>query len=348
MRLSSGLLRPCSTPSSPTVPVFSASPQVLATLAHPLTQVGIFMAASALMIWRLQAIEGKGFEGTVLGTLIMPYCSGFANLVFAYVMSREGGKGTTVIENCLVNNVTNLTLILGLTTLVFAAKGGKGKATKAIAQEQRIHRLELLFTLVALFLFTGTLWALAKDGVLDFYDGLVLTGLFLFWQVLHVFEILKNNVRKSRSFQWTILVDLVLIAIAAYGVYYSVNFLVDWIGTVKSPYIGAKDLGWLSGLLMVVPNAFIALYYGYVGRQDIVVTSQVGDGHICIPMCIGLFALFDTIHIPSFFQIGIYVITGAAVLHFLSIAVIGRLPRLLGVVLLAGYGVFVYSGVVQA
>ena len=307
------------------------------------------MAASALMIWRLQAIEGKGFEGTVLGTLIMPYCSGFANLVFAYVMSREGGKGTTVIENCLVNNVTNLTLILGLATIFFGAKAAtKGKATKAMATEQRIHKLELLFTLVALFLFTGTLWALSKDGVLDFYDGLVLVGVFLFWQVLHVFEILKNNVRKSRSFEWTILIDLVLIGIAAYCVYWSVNALVDWISTVKSPYIGAKDLGWLSGLLMVVPNAFIALYYGFVGRNDIVVSSQVGDGHICIPMCIGLFALFDPIQIPSFFQMGIYVITAAAVLHFLSIAVMGRLPRALGYVLLAGYGVFVYSGVVQA
>jgi cation:H+ antiporter len=311
--------------------------------------MGIFMAASALMIWRLQAIEGKGFEGTVLGTLIMPYCSGFANLVFAYVMSREGGKGTTVIENCLVNNVTNLTLILGLATIFFGAKAAtKGKATKAMAAEQRIHKLELLFTLVALFLFTGTTWALAKDGVLDFYDGLVLVGLFMFWQVLHVFEVLKTNVRKSRSFQWTILIDLILIGIAAYGVYFSVNFLVDWLSTVKSPYIGAKDMGWISGLLMVVPNAFIALYYGYVGRQDIVVTSQVGDGHICIPMCIGLFALFDPIRIPSFFQIGIYVITAAAVLHFLSIAVMGRLPRALGFVLLAGYGVFVYTGVVQA
>jgi cation:H+ antiporter len=329
--------------------VYSVPPHVLAYLSHPLSQVGIFMAASALMIWRLQAIESKGFEGTVLGTLIMPYCSGFANLVFAYVMSREGGKGTTVIENCLVNNVTNLTLILGLATIFFGAKAAtKGKATKAMATEQRIHKLELLFTLVALFLFTGTLWALAKDGVLDFYDGLVLVGLFLFWQVLHVFEILKNNVRKSRSFEWTILIDLILIGIAAYGVYFSVNFLVDWISTVKSPYIGAKDLGWISGALMVVPNAFIALYYGFVGRNDIVVSSQVGDGHICIPMCIGLFALFDPIRIPSFFQMGIYVIAVAAVLHFLSIAVMGRLPRALGFVLLAGYGVFIYSGVVQA
>ena len=50
-------------------------------------------------------------------------------------------------------------------------------------QAERLNRLDLLFTLVALFLFTGTLWALAKDGVLDFYDGLVLVGLFLFWQV---------------------------------------------------------------------------------------------------------------------------------------------------------------------
>ena len=331
--------------------MFSHIPQLSAYLAHPLAQIAVFMAASALMIWRLQAIEGKGFEGTVLGTLIMPYCSGFANLVFAFVMSRAGGKGSTVMENCIVNNVTNLTLILGLTTLAFAVaptgtKKPAGKA-KAPAQAERLNRLDLLFTLVALFLFTGTLWALAKDGVLDFYDGLVLVGLFVFWQVLHVIEILKNNVRKNRGFHWSIVLDLVLIGISAYGVYYSVDYLVEWVSHAKSPYFAAKDLGWLSGALMVVPNAFIALYYGFKGRQDIVVTSQVGDGHICIPMCIGLFALFDTITVPSFFQIGIYTILGAAALHFLSILVMGRLPRLLGVLLLAAYAVFIYTGVVQ-
>ena len=308
------------------------------------------MAASALMIWRLQAIESKGFEGTVLGTLIMPYCSGFANLVFAFVMSRAGGKGSTVLENCIVNNVTNLTLILGLSTLFFGVaavkKGSTGKK-KTVPQAHRLYRLELLFTLVALFLFTGTLWALAKDGVLDFYDGLVLVGLFLFWQVLHVFEILKNNVRKNRSFHWSIVLDLLFIAAGAYGIYYSVDYLVEWVAHSKNPYIGVKDLGWLSGALMVLPNAFIALYYGYAGRQDIVVSSQVGDAHICIPMCIGLFALFDKITIPGFFQVGIYVIAGAAVLHFLSIAFIGRLPRALGVVLVGAYAVFVYTGVVQ-
>lgn len=336
--------------------VYSHLQPLTVHLANPVAQMGVFMAASALMIWRLQAIESKGFEGTVLGTLIMPYCSGFANLVFAYVMSRQGGQGSTVMENCLVNNVTNLTLILGLTTLCFgvaSAHGKKsGKGTQARARQpdpvQRLNRLDLLFTLVALFLFTGTLWALAKDGALDLYDGLVLVGLFLFWQALHVFEILKNNVRKNRSFQWSILFDLVLIAISAYGVFKSVGYLVDWVSHVKSPYISAKDLGWLSGALMVLPNAFIALYYGFAGRQDIVVSSQVGDGHICIPMCIGLFALFDPIKVPGFFQIGIYTIAGAAALHFVCILLLGRLPRLLGVLLLGGYGAFVYLGVMQS
>lgn len=336
--------------------VSSQLQQLSVHLAHPLAQLGVFMAASALMIWRLQAIEGKGFEGTVLGTLIMPYCSGFANLVFAYVMSRQGGQGSTVMENCLVNNVTNLTLVLGVTTLCFgaaAAQGnnaGKGAPARARQPDsvQRLNRLDLLFTLVALFLFTGTLWALAKDGALDFYDGLVLVGLFLFWQALHVFEILKNNVRKNRSFQWSILFDLVLIAMSAYGVFKSVDYLVDWVSHVKSAYISAKDLGWLSGALMVLPNAFIALYFGFAGRQDVVVSSQVGDGHICIPMCIGLFALFDPIKVPGFFQIGIYTIVGAAALHFLCILFLGRLPRLLGVLLLGGYGAFVYMGVMQS
>ena len=142
------------------------------------------MAASALMIWRLQAIEGEGFEGTVLGTSIMPYSSGFANLVFAFVMSRAGGMVSTVTENCIVNNVTNLTLILGLSTLFFGTAAFSSKKSpsegKAPVQAERLNRLDLLFALVALFLFTGTLWALAKNGVLNFYDGLVLVGLFLF------------------------------------------------------------------------------------------------------------------------------------------------------------------------
>jgi cation:H+ antiporter len=320
-------------------------------LVHPLTLLAVFLAASLMMIWRLHAMESKGFEGTVLGTLIMPYCSGFPNLVFAYVMSSSAKNGGLVIENSLVNNVTNLTLILGVAAIFGSAaviqKGRSKRKAKEHAEFHRINRLNLLVTLIALFLFTGTLWALAKDGVLDFYDGLVLVGLFLFWQVLHVFEVLKDNIRKDKAFHWSLLLDLLLLGVSAYFVYFTVNHLVDWVSTSKSPYLSFAKLGWFSGLLMVVPNAILALYYTRIGRQDIVMTSQVGDGHICIPMCIGLFALFKPIHIPAFFQMGTLIILGAGAVHFLCITILGRIPRTVGVGLIGVYAVFLYKGLLQ-
>ncbi len=311
----------------------------------------MFLAASLVMIWRLHAMETKGFEGTVLGTLIMPYCSGFPNLVFAYVMSSAASNGGLVIENCLVNNATNLTLILGLAAIFGSAavvqKGISKKQARLHAEFHRINRLNLLFTLIAVFLFTGTLWALGKDGVLDFYDGLVLVGLFLFWQVLHVFEVLKDNIRKNKAFHWSLLVDIVLLGASAYCVYFSVNHLVDWVSTNNSPYFSFARLGWFSGLLMVLPNAFLALYYTRIGRQDIVLTSQVGDGHICIPMCIGLFAVFNPIKVPVFFQTGAFVILGAGIVNFLSIAFLGRIPRMVGFGLVGVYALFLYKGLIQ-
>lgn len=313
--------------------------------------LAIFVAATFIMIWRLQAMESKGFEGTVLGTLIMPYCSGFANLVFAYVMSSSGNNGGLVIENCIVNNATNLTLILGLSAVFCSStivrNGNTPKKIKKHVDFHRINRLNLLFTLIALFLFTGTLWALAKDGILDFYDGLVLVGLFVFWQILHVFEILKDNIRKNKAFHWSLVFDLLIIAASAYGIYFAVDHLVGWVSKTESQFFNFTNLGWLSGGLMVLPNAFLAMYYSRIGRQDIVLSSQIGDGHICIPMCIGLFSVFNSIQLPDFFQTGIFIILGAGAIHFLSIAFLGRVPRFMGFGLIGAYAFFLYKGIIQ-
>jgi cation:H+ antiporter len=86
---------------------------------EPWFSLSLFFVASFIMIWRLGALERKGLEGTVLGTLVMPYASGFSNLIFAYIMGRSGQNGKLVLENCLVNNVTNLTLLIGLPALIW-------------------------------------------------------------------------------------------------------------------------------------------------------------------------------------------------------------------------------------
>lgn len=316
---------------------------LLPILTHPLGLLAGFVAASALMIWRLHAVENKGFEGTVLGTLIMPYCSGAANLMFAWVMAQGSGKGGTVMENALVNNVTNLMLILGLSALLFATAPA-ARGSKHYEATYKLFRLDLLLTLVALFLFTGSLWALGRDGSIGFNDALVLVALFVFWQVLHVFEVLKNNVRKNQTPHWSIAIDLLLIGLCAWGIFESVDRLTQWVEASNGRLFNGANLGWLSGLLMVLPNAFLALYFSRAGRQDIVVSSQVGDAHICIPMAVGLFALFEPISVPRYFETGLIALAAAGAVHFLFIAALGRLPRVVGALLLLGYAGFMTVG----
>ena len=307
----------------------------------------LFLAGSFVMIWRLESMGDAGVEGTVLGTLVMPYCSGLGNLIFAYVLARSGGDSREVMTNCLVNNVTNMTLLIGLPALCWSLSlepKKTAKKSKAGADTHRVNRLSLLLTMIAVLFFTGATWALGRDGKIEFADGLVLVGLFLFWQTFHVFEVLKANVRQKRSFRFMLLIDVALLLAGAYTVYFSIDWLVNWVQSLRTGFISSENLGWLSGWLMVLPNALLALYYAAKRRAEVVYTSQIGDGHICIPLCIGIFALFRPIPTPDFFQLGVWILLGAIAVHFFFIGVVGKLPRAIGALLLVGYGVFVWKG----
>jgi cation:H+ antiporter len=319
--------------------------------AAPWWLAGLFLGSSWLMIWRLEAMsKGKdGVEGTVLGALVMPYCSGLGNLIFAFVVGRQGGSGTDVLTNALVNNVTNMTVFIALPLLMWgmksaptAARPAKRKKTKG--PDERIHRLSILFTLTAGLFFTGAVWALGRDGKLNAADGLVLVGLFLFWQAFHVYEVLKSNLSQNKSFNWMLPINLAILAIGAYGIYESTDWLVAWVSSKSSGFVSAKHLGWLSGWLMAVPNGLLAFYYARRGNPEVVYASQAGDGHISIPLCIGIFALFRTISVPSGFNSGVLLLAIATATHFLFIGLLGKLPRLVALGLLALYALFVATG----
>jgi cation:H+ antiporter len=225
--------------------------------------------------------------------------------------------------------------------------GGKKAKGKNPANTHEINRLTLLLTLTAILFFTGTTWALGSDGQINFMDGMVLVGLFLFWQCFHVFEVLKTNARQNKHFSWMLLIDLALLAVGGYAIYVSTDWLVDWISNIHTGFISAKYIGWLSGWLMVLPNALLAVYYAWTRRPEVVYTSQVGDSHICIPLCIGVYAMIKTIDVPAFFEPGVLVLLGATLLHFFFIAGMGRLPRYAGLALIAAYGYFLYAGLLK-
>ncbi|PTX91843.1 sodium:calcium symporter [Opitutus sp. ER46] len=313
------------------------------------------------MIWRLEALLAHGLEGTALGTVVMPYCSGLGNLLFVAIIGMQGGPGQEVLTNCLVNNATNLTLVLGLPTLFWGLTlarkrpaGGAGKRKAAGAGKtgggkddetsRQLNRLSLLLTLAAVGFFSGVSWALARDGVLDLSDGLVLVGLFLFWQTFQVFDVLKHNVRQRQRFSSMFYLDVAVVLVGAFGVYVSLDWLVTWLAAQQGAFVNAAHLGWITGWLMVLPNALLAFYYAARGRADIAFASQVGDGHICIPLCIGLSAMLHPVKVPAFFAPGLALLVIVAVVHALCVAFADGLPRWMGWPLLGAYAWFVGVG----
>lgn len=314
----------------------------------------LFLAASLVMIWRLEALLTHGLEGTALGTLVMPYCSGLGNLIFVVIVAHRRESAEEVLTNCLVNNVTNLTLLLGLPALVWGLslrsdkKPAKGRAKKKGAPNaeitQQLNRLSLLLTLAAVIFFSGVTWALGRDGKLSASDGLVLVALFLFWQCFQVFDVLKHNVQRRRRFSPMFYADVLIVLVGAYGLYASIDWLVTWLANQKGDFVNASNLGWLSGWLMVVPNALLAFYYAAKNRPDITYASQVGDGHICIPLCIGLSAILTPLPVPAIFSTGLLILIAAAAVHAICVAITGGLPRWMGWPLVAAYAWFVATG----
>ncbi|MEN7973443.1 MAG: sodium:calcium symporter, partial [Verrucomicrobiota bacterium] len=303
-----------------------------------------FLLASLLVVWRLEVLSGQGVEGTVLGTIFMPFCSGMGNIVFALVMGMNKGKGDDVLVNCLFNNVTNLTLLIGVPVLIWSMASIPRKKSKAAMREHKMGRLSLALNLVAALFFSLFTWLLAMDGELSRPDGIMLIALFVFWQCFHIYDVKKTNLLKKKSYPATLPVEVLLLLVGAFWVFVSTDWLVQWFQGLEGEAIPPQLLGWLSGVLMVLPNALLAFFYGAKDRMDVVYTSQSGDAHICIPLCIGIFAAFRTIATGEFLQQALFVLMGLCAVHLLFVVTLGRLPRFVAALFIAAFGWFLWAG----
>lgn len=311
----------------------------------PYVCIALFLVASLLVVWRLEVLSGQGVEGTVLGTIFMPFCSGMGNIVFAVVLALNKGDGDDVLVNCLFNNVTNLTLLIGLPVLIWSMASIPRKKTKAAVMDHKMGRLSLALNLVAALFFSLFTWLLAADGELARMDGFVLLALFIFWQCFHIYDVKKTNLLKKKSYPATLPLEIILLLVGAAGVFISTDWLVMWFQSLESDLLPPRVLGWASGVLMVLPNALLAFYYGSKNRMDVVYTSQSGDAHICIPLCIGIFAAFRSVKTGEFLQTSLLILMGLCIAHLLFVATVGRLPRVFAGLFLAAFGWFVWLGV---
>jgi cation:H+ antiporter len=311
----------------------------------PVLAIAVFTGATLVLVWALDRMARHGLEGTALGTLAMPYCSGLGNLLFVALVARNGTGGEEVVINSLVNNVTNLTLLLGGPALIWGLTlfPTKRRSNRAV-RLSRVNRLSLLSSLAAAGFFAGLLALLASDGRLDRIDGAVLIGLFLFWQCFEVFDVLKAKAQQNRRLSSALLFDAVVLLAAGGLIYVSIEGLLRALESFDTQSFGGHGLGWITGWVMVLPNAVLAVHYARRSQPEIVYSSQLGDGHICIPLCIGLAALIAPMAVPPILGTGLVVLGAALAVHLGVLLALGALPRWLGACLVASYGAFFALG----
>ena len=257
-------------------------------------------------------------------------------------MLREKGPSEAIAVNCWTNNITNLCLLLALPALIWGLRLESASKAKKAVRESQLSRLSLALTLIAMAFFSLTVWVLGEDGSIDKQDGFALVGLFLFWQCFHIFEVLKENTRTGSSWSPMIVIDVLLILVGSFITLLSVEGIVALIMRSPGGFFNTDQLGLLTGWLMVLPNAVLAFYYAWRQQGEIVYSSQVGDGHICIPLCIGLFAIFQPIKMPELFSQGLLTIAALASLHLLCVLFFRGLPKWASILLLAVYGGTLY------
>jgi len=51
--------------------------------------------------------------------------------------------------------------------------------------------------------------------------------------------------------------------------------------------------------------------------------------------------------VPPFFQVGMFILLGATLVHLFFVTLFGKLPRLVGWLLVAAYGYFLYRGLLH-
>ncbi len=184
-------------------------------------------------------------------------------------------------------------------------------------------------------------------GNVGFVGGWMLVGLFLAWQAWHVMAAARNKAGRGGRYAALLAMDFALLLAGSYALYLSTDWLATWVSNIHTGFISARYLGWLSGWLDVLPNAVLAFYYGWKRQPEVVYASQIGDGHICIPLCLGIFALLRPGALRPFFHVGLAILLAAILAHLLFMAFARRLPRLAASALVAAYAVFLWAGLLK-
>jgi cation:H+ antiporter len=261
----------------------------------------------------------------VIGLTIVGFGTSAPEMLVS-VQAALAGQPAIAIGNVLGSNIANILLILGLSAVI----------APLLIPIRKIWR-DLGFMLLA----TATIWIMLLDGDVSRFDGLVLlAGLAVFVIVAFVSGAAAPEEEKAATPIWLssvqTLAGLVVLVIGA-------RLLVDSATEIARAF-GISEA--VIGLTIVavgtsLPELATSVVAAMRKQTEIAVGNIVGSNVFNIFGILGVTALIAPI--PSearFVAIDMYWVAGTAIGLTVIAALLGGLPRLAGVLLMAGYGAY--------
>lgn len=285
-----------------------------------LVQICIFLAGLAVLSWSADRFvfgasalaKNIGISPMMIGLTIVAMGSSAPEIVVSAVASINGNMNTAV-GNALGSNITNIALVLGITTLV-----------KPLLVSSTTLKRELPILILVNAIALGFMW----DGQLDHLEGVILIGLFIFvlagmgWLSLQVDkedplmaetnEELPKDVNTGAAVIW-IGVGLVLLPLSA-------HFMVD-AAVYMARYFGVSDL--VIGLTIIalgtsLPELAASIAGVLKGEDDLALGNVIGSNIFNLLAVLGMPGLIAPgLLDPDATNRDMYVMMGLTLLLFL-------------------------------
>lgn len=296
---------------------------ILTYLLFVIGLLGLFFGGEYLVRGASSIARTYGFSPMVIGLTIVGFGTSAPELLVS-VQAALAGQPAIAIGNVLGSNIANILLILGISAVI----------APLILPMRKLWR-DLGFMLLA----TAVIWAMLLDGDITRLDGvLLLAGLIVFVAVAFLTGKAEPDDALPLPPVWQAalmtLGGLVVLVIGA-------RLLVDSATTIARTY-GISEA--VIGLTIVavgtsLPELATSVVAALRKQTEIAVGNIVGSNIFNIFGILGLTAVIAPIPAEArFVSIDMPWAAAAAIGLTVVAALMGGLPRIAGVVLLAAYG----------
>jgi cation:H+ antiporter len=278
-----------------------------------------------------------GIAPLVVGLTIVAFGTGSPEFVVSIAAALSGNSGIA-LGNVVGSNISNVALILGVAALV-----------RPLTVKAEVLRRELPI-MIAISAF---LWLLIYDGVLSRIEGAFLTASALAYTFLtYKFSKLREKRSVEAEFEEAIeltgkstMLDVGLIIGGLALLIIGANVMLSGAVSIARGF-GISEI--VIGLTIVaigtsLPELATSAVAAYKKEPDIAFGNAIGSNVLNILAVLGITAMLEPISAGGLRTLDIGAMLGSALVLFVLLGRNYKLSRIEGMVLLIGYGIYLYT-----